>query len=156
MKTKRQKGFTMAELMLGIAAGSIVLLTSGTAVVTNQKFWNNALEKVNLQQDASYAMQGISRTIRAAKSAKLEYIENYGEAITIQRDSDWIRYFHSPATNELKFMIEGGQPQNLLNDNVESLYFTVAANRINIDLRLRKGHLEDHFVSTVTIRNYGE
>jgi hypothetical protein len=53
-------------------------------------------------------------------------------------------------------MIEGGQPQNLLDGNVESLYFTVAANRINIDLRLRKGNLEDHFVSTVTIRNYGE
>jgi len=152
MKTKVQKGFTLVGLMIGIVAGIIVLLAAGTILVTGQTFWNEAWEKASLQRDASYAMLRISHSIKAGRSAR---IEGDGKAIKIYREADWIRFFLDEGSNNLKCEIEGAEPQPIVNDNVEDLEFSIEANKIRISLKLKKGNLQNHLVSTVMVRNYG-
>ena len=151
MKTNVQKGFTLVEVLMAAAIGAIVLIASGTVLVGGHTFWNRAWEKANLQRDASYAMLRISRSIKAGTSAQ---VEGEGKAIRISREAGWIRFSSSPGTSDLKCQIEGG-PEIVINDNVEYLQFNLEDNKVTIDLRLNDDNSQNHFVTTVMMRNYG-
>ena len=151
MKTKKQKGFTLIELVISIIAGLIVLLAAGTALLAGHRVLNEAWGKVNIQRDASYAMLKINHSIRAAKSVE---VESDAKAIKIYREADWIRFFLDEESNDLKCEIEGEELQTVVNGNVEDLEFTKEANRVRIGLKLKKGNFQNHFVSTVMMRNY--
>ena len=153
MKTKGPKGFTLIEILIVIAIGAILLSAIGVVLVSGHIFLNRAWKSVGLQRDASYAMLRMSHSIKAGRSAELE---NYGKGIKIYRETDWIRYFLEDGSKDLKCEIEGGQPQIVVNGNVEDLGFTLEAYKIGIDLTLKKDNLQNHFVSTVMMRNYGE
>ena len=152
MKTKVQKGLTLVELIIASVAGVIVILAAGTVLVSVHRFWYTAWERVNLQRDASYAMLRIGRSVRAGISAELE---NDGKAIKIHREANWIKFFLDEGSNDLKCEVEGVGIHTIIDDNVEDLVFTVEADKINIDLKLKKDNLQNHFTSSVTIRNYG-
>jgi len=152
MKTKTQKGFTLVEVMIGIAAGVILLLAAGTALVGGQRFWSNAWAKANLQRDASYAMLRISRSAKEGISAQLD---NEGKLLRIYREAGWITFYSPQGTNDLNCQIEGQDPQTIINGNVENVTFTLQDKLIGIDLRLTKDNSQTRFVSTVMMRNYG-
>ena len=152
MKTKTQKGFTLVEVMIGIAAGVILLLAAGTALVGGQTFWSNAWAKANLQRDASYAMLRISRSAKEGISAQLD---NEGKLLRIYREAGWITFYSPQGTNDLNCQIEGQDPQTIINGNVENVTFTLQDKLIGIDLRLTKDNSQTRFVSTVMMRNYG-
>ena len=152
MKTKTQKGFTLVEVMIGIAAGAIVLLAAGTALVAGQTFWSNAWTKANLQRDASYAMLRISRLAKEGISAQLD---NDGKLLRIYREAGWITFYSPQGTNDLNCQIEGQDPQTIINGNVENITFTLQGKLLGIDLRLTKDNSQTRFVSTVMMRNYG-
>ena len=153
MKANVQKGLTLIEVLIAMVAGTIVVLAAGTALVSGHTFWNQSWEKANLQRDASYVMLRISHSIKAGKSAELE---SDGKAIKIYRDAGWIRFFLDEGSGDLKCEIEGEEPQTVVKDNIEDLEFTVEANKIEIDLKLKKDNFQNHFISTVVMRNYGE
>ena len=158
MKTKTQKGFTLVEVMVGTVAGAIVLLAAGTALVAGQTFWNKAWAKANLQRDASYAVLRISRSIRAGNSAT---VEDDGTALRIYTEGGWIRFSAVPDTKGLRldYGNKGSETihsfETILNGNLEDLEFTVEANRVGIDLKVKKDNLQNDFLSTVMMRNYG-
>lgn len=152
MKTNVQKGFTLVEVIMAAVIGAIVILASGTVLVTSHTFLDRGIEKANLQRDASYAMLRISRSIKAGRSAELE---SDGKAIKIYRDADWIRFFLDENSSDLKCEIEGEEPQSVITDNVEDLQFNLEGNKVTIDLRLNDDNSQNHFVLTVMMRNYG-
>lgn len=151
MKTKRQKGYTVIELLIVTAISTIVLSAIGTVIVSGHAFYNQASEIVELQRDASYAMNRISYSIKVGRAAELE---SEGHAIKIYRQTDWIRYFLE--NGDLKCEVEGGQPKVVVQGNVENLGFTLQASKVRIDLALAKDNIQNNFASTVSMRNYGE
>lgn len=153
MKVKREKGFTLIELATAIPAALIVLIASGTVLVTSQNFWNNSWEKTNLQRDASYAMLKMNHHIKAGTSAETE---NDCKAIKIYKDANWIRFFLEQESKDLKCEIEGRQPETIISGNVKELQFSIDSNKVRINLTLKKDGLETHLVSEVMIRNYGK
>jgi len=152
MKTKTQKGFTLVEVMIGIAAGAILLLAGGTALVGGQRFWSNALIKANLQRDASYAMLRISRSFKEGISAQLD---DYGRILRIHRKAGWIEFYSPQGTNDLYCQIEGQDPQTIISGGVENVTYTLQNKLLRIDVWLKKDNSQIHYVSTVMMRNYG-
>lgn len=153
MNTHRHKGLTLIELMTSMATGMIVLLAAGSILVAGNRYWEQAWDKINLQRDASYIMHNISRSIRSAKSVELE---DDGKAIKIYRNVDWIRISFDEENNAVNYEIADGVPRPLVLDHIEAMEFTVNANRVGISLKLQKDNFQNHFVSTVMMRNFGE
>ena len=157
MKRKVQKGFTLIELTIAMLTGAIVILAAGMILFYGQKSWNITWKRVNLQRDTSYAMQRISRPIKAGSSAQ---IEGSGEGLRIYNDKEgsWRRFFVQPASNNLMLKSEivgGNTTETILDDTVEALQFNVTGTTVSIVLKLREDNLQTHFVSTVMMRNYG-
>ncbi len=157
MKRKVQKGFTLIELTIAMLTGAIVILAAGMILFYGQKSWNSTWKRVNLQRDTSYAMQRMSRPIKAGSSAQ---IEGSGEGLRIYNDKEgsWRRFFVQPASNNLMLKSEivgGNTTETILDDTVEALQFNVTGTTVSIELKLREDNLQTHFVSTVMMRNYG-
>ena len=158
MKRKGQKGFTIIELVIAIIAGIIVIVAAGMMLFYGQKSWNNTWKRVNLQRDASYAMQRMSRAVKAGTSAR---VEGNGVGLRIYNDIEgvWRRFFVQPAANSLmlKTAIVGETiSETVLNGKVQDLQFNVTGTTVRIELKLREDNLQTHFVSTLMMRNYGQ
>jgi len=153
MKIKKQKGFTLIELATAISVTLIMVVSTATVLTTSQDFWNSSWRKTNLQRDASYAMLKMSRHIKAGTSAETE---NVGKAIRIYKDAGWMRFFLEQESNDLKCELKEQTPETIISGSVEELEFEVDSNKVRINLVLKEGNLETHFVSEVMIRNYGK
>jgi len=158
MKRKGQKGFTLIELGIAIIAGTIVIIAAGLMVFYGQKYWNSTWKRVNLQRDASYAMQKMNRAIKAGTSARLE---GNGIGLRIYNDIEgvWRRFFTQPAANNLMLktgIVGGNISETVLDGKVEALQFNITGTTVRIELKLREDNLQTHFVSTVMMRNYGQ
>jgi len=159
MKRKGQKGFTLIELTIAMFTGTIVIVAAGSILFYGQKSWNNTCKRVNLQRDASYAMQRMSRAIKAGTSAK---VEGNGIGIRVYNDIEgvWRRFFVQPAAQNLMLKTaivgESISDENILDGKVEVLQFNVTGTTVSIELKLREDNLQTHFVSTVMMRNYGQ
>lgn len=159
MKRKVQKGFTLIELMISMFTSTIVIVAAGSILFYGQKSWNNTWQRVNLQRDASYAMQRMSRAVKAGTSAK---VEGNGIGLRVYNDIEgsWRRFFVQSAANSimLKTAIVGESisDETILDGKVEVLQFNVTGTTVRIELKLREDNLQTHFVSTVMMRNYGQ
>jgi prepilin-type N-terminal cleavage/methylation domain-containing protein len=155
MKRKGQKGFTLIELIIAMFTSTIVIVAAGSILFYGQKSWNNTLKRVNLQRDASYAMQRMSHSVKAGISAQ---VEASGKGLKIFNKGGWMRFFLSPATDKFTLKGEAGETNfvTILDDNVEDLQFNVTGTTVRIELKLREDNLQTHFVSTVMMRNYGQ
>ena len=158
MKRKGQKGFTLIELMSATIISAVVIIASGSILFYGQKSWNNTLEKVYLQREASYAMMRMTRPIKAGTSAQ---VEDNGKGLRVYNDleGNWRRFFVQTADEELMLETEivgASTSETILDDNVEDLEFNVTGTTVSIELKLRKDNLQTHFVSTVMMRNYAQ
>jgi len=150
MKTKRQKGYTVVEILMVTAISAIVISAIGTVIVSGHVSYRQASEIVEVQRDASLAMNRMSHSIQAGMAAELE---SDGHAIKIYRQTDWIRYFVE--SGDLKCEVEGGQPQVVVQGNIEALGFTLQASKVVINLTFTQNNVQNTFVSTIIMRNYG-
>jgi Tfp pilus assembly protein FimT len=151
IKPKSQKGLTLVELVIAIAAGVILILAVGIILFIGQTFWNQAWKKVNLQRDASYAMLRMSRSIKAGTAAE---VLDDGKTVIIYRNGDDIRFWWVEGQRDLRSQITG-KPETIINNQVETLQFSVDGNKVTIDLKLKEDDARTYLVSTVTMRNYG-
>ncbi len=159
MKRKGQKGFTLIELLIAMFASTIVIIAAGSMLFYCQRSWNNICKRVNLQRDASYAMQRMSHAVKAGTSAK---VEGDGVGLRVYNDIEgvWRRFFVQTAANNLMLKTaivgESISDENILDGKVEDLQFNVTGTTVRIELKLREDNLQTHFVSTVMMRNYGQ
>lgn len=61
---KKEKGFTIVELMVGIIITSVLVLTIGSMLFYTYVSWFKNCDAVELQRDATIAMDMIARSIR--------------------------------------------------------------------------------------------
>lgn len=159
MERKGQKGFTLIELIIAMFTSTIVIVAAGSILFYGQKSWNSTWKRVNLQRDASYAMQRMTRPIKAGTSAR---VEGNGKGLRIYNDIEgrWRRFFVQPAAKNLMLKTaivgESISGETILDGKVEDLQFNVIGTTVRIELKLREDNLQTHFVSTVMMRNYGQ
>ena len=155
MKRKRQKGFTLIELVIAMFTSAIVIVAAGMILFFGQKTWNSTWDRTNLQRDASYALLRMTRDIQAGASAQ---VESNGQDLKIFKGGDWVRYFAASEASKLALKSEtgGGSSETIIEDNLEAVQFNVKGNTVTIDLKLKEYNLETHFASTVMMRNYGQ
>jgi Tfp pilus assembly protein PilE len=150
-KTKSRSGLTLIELVIAIAASTIVILATGIIIIFGQTSWNQTWKRVNLQRDASYAMQWMSQSIQRATSATADV--NVLSLSTT--DGNNIIFTYVEDTNNLRFQIGARTPQTIINGTVKDLQFGKVGNTITIDLRLENDDVQTRLVSTVMMRNAG-
>jgi prepilin-type N-terminal cleavage/methylation domain-containing protein len=153
-KVTNRAGLTLIELVVAMSAGCIVFLATAAMLFFGQKSLNHGWQQANLQRDASYAMLKIRQSIRCGNKADLE---GDGEGLKIYHNATWIRFWFVPAQNNLQYQLEGEQEQILLDGVVENATFEVDPNThrtVTVDLELRNGNCEAHFLSTAMMRNY--
>jgi Tfp pilus assembly protein PilW len=155
MKRKRQKGFTLIELIVTTFTGVIVIVAAGMILFFGQKTWNSTWDRTNLQRDASYAMLRMTRHIKAGASAQ---VEDGGKSLRIYNGDDWVKFFTASGAEmlALKSATGDGSSETIIDDNMEAVQFNVTGNMVTIDLKLKEYNLETHFASTVMMRNYGQ
>ena len=160
MKRKRQKGFTLIELIITTFTGSIVIVAAGMILFFGQKTWNSNWDRTNLQRDASFAMLRMTRDIKAGASAQ---VESNGDGLKIFNGGDWVRFFTVSGAKMLTLKRETGGTSyqsalsgTVVEDNVEALKFNVTGSTVTIDLKMKDYNLDTHFASTVMMRNYGQ
>ena len=153
VRAKKQNGFALIEVVIAMGISLIVLLAVGAVLASSHTRWNDTWGKVNLQQDASYVMHELSKTIKDAASAT---VENNGKKIQIyDTDGNWVKYIFKSNIDTLKYRIQGQSIQTLIDGYVEDLRFSVDDNKVGIDLTLKIDDEEVHLDSTVQMRNYG-
>ncbi len=96
------------------------------------------------------------RITRPIKSGRFAELKDGGDTLKIYRETDWINFSIDRADNNLNCTVEGANARTILKDIVEDLQFSITGNTVRIELRLREGNLQTHFVSTVMMRNYGQ
>jgi len=155
MKRKRQKGFTLVELIIAMFTGTIVIVAAGMILFFGQRTWSNTWDRTNLQRDASYAMLRMVRDIKAGASAQEE---DSGNALKVFQGGDWVRYSTVSGGSMLALRREtgGGSSDTVIEDSVEAVQFNVTGNTVTIDFKMKKYNLETHLASTVMMRNYGQ
>ena len=147
---------TLVELLIVALLSLIVLLSVGSGLVAGNRYWNEAWKKVNLQRDASYALNIITHPLKEATKATVAEdddsvltIDNYsGGQVTFSLASD------TQQANRLQRQFAEANPQKIIG-NVEDLVFVVDGNRVRIFIRLRQDDIEVALASTVMMRNYG-
>ena len=151
MRNNNQPGFTIIELLMAMIAGSILIFAAGMLLSECQSSWNGAWTKVNLQRDASYAMQRISGIAKTAVSAE---IENSNKTVKIFRQDDWVRIFLDDQTGDLKYEIQGEQAQVFIEENVLAIFFEIEGTTLKVDLKLLKDNQQAHYTSSIMMRNF--
>jgi Tfp pilus assembly protein PilW len=153
VRAQKQDGFVLIEVVIAMGISLFVLLAVGGVLAASHTRWNNAWGKVNLQQDGSYVMHELSKTIKEAASAT---VENNGKKITIyDTNGNWVRYIFNRSNKQFRYRIQGQSTQILVDGTVEDLRFNVEDNKVEIDLTLKIDDQEVHLDSTVQMRNYG-
>jgi Tfp pilus assembly protein PilW len=152
-RAKKQDGFVLIEVVIAMGISLFVLLAVGGVLAASHTRWNNTWGKVNLQQDGSYVMHELSKTIKEAASAT---VENNGKKIQIyDTDGSWVKYIFNRSNKQLRYRIQGRSIQILVDGTVEDLRFNVEDNKVEIDLTMKIDDQEVHLDSTVQMRNYG-
>jgi hypothetical protein len=152
---KTRIGLTLVEIIVALAAASIVILATAIILIFGQRSLDHEWRQANLQRDASYAMLKMKRSIRSATKAELE---EYGSVVKIYRNSGWIKYKFVPGQKDLLYQLEGKEGQILLDGVVESATFGIdsaAHNTVTVGLKLKNSESETQISSTIMMRNYG-
>ena len=87
MINKKHSGFTLIELMISIIISSILALTAGIMIYYSYETWNKSKIAVELQRDATFAMDILSRNIRPSNHSD---IQTSGSTITIGNKSFYL------------------------------------------------------------------
>lgn len=153
-KTKNRAGFTLVELIIALAAACIVLSATAIILIFGQRSLSHEWQQVNLQRDASFAMQKMKQSIRSATKAQLE---NDGNGLRIYNDAGWIKFWCVSGQKNLLYQLKDEDPQTLLDGTVKSATFVIggAANTVTIDLDVKSGDCETQITSTTMMRNFG-
>jgi len=141
-----QRGFTLIEVMITVVISSIVIFSIGTILFTMQNYWAWAATRLDLNRNASLAMDKLASEIRRGRADSVFVADSL-------RIGD--RYFKVDGDGNLIFF-DGSKPLTLIKGDVSSFSFNFAgpdSNAISVDLMLTDGNLHARFRSTIALRH---
>jgi len=145
----------MVEMLVALAAASIVILATAIIMVFGQQSYNRSWQQANLQRDAAYTMLRIKQSIRNATAAQLDEDEM---GIKIFRPTGWIRFRFEQGQNDLQYQLEGEEERTLLDGRVSGATFEIDASNhkvVTVGLELAKGCCTTKMTTSTLMRNFG-
>lgn len=150
IKKRKQDAFTLVELMAGMIVGLILALTLGTMLVNIFWAWRKNSDQVELQRDATFAMDMLSRAIRPASNFQISIPSS--STLNIGTTSFYVggtgsdSLFYDPDTTA------GGDEVELIRQRVTNLQFidNTPERSITITINLAEGS-ETLVISQATI-----
>jgi prepilin-type N-terminal cleavage/methylation domain-containing protein len=152
---KKQFGLTLVEMLVALAAASIVILATAIIMVFGQQSYNRSWQQANLQRDAAYTMLRIKQSVRNATSAQLDEDEL---GIKIFRPTGWIIFRYEPEQHDLRYQLEGEEERTLLDDKVSDATFEIDASNhkiVTVGIELSKGSCTTKITTSTLMRNFG-
>lgn len=117
-------GFTMIELIIVLAIIGVVMFMATNLIVFSIKSYNNDNTSWEIQQDARYAVQAITKDIRSAQYIELTNGTPY-ESTAILKPvlliDKKIWYYQKSGTDKLYRYKDGGE--NIVMQNLNSISF---------------------------------
>jgi hypothetical protein len=172
MKTKRTySGFSITELILAVAIGSILVLTIGTVMLDTQRGWMDSYSKVHggAATDAAVVKTAFDKVVR--KASRSGYYSNGPDDITVYYYDNWLtspepdkyaRFYRSQDEPTEMYVqhgdYEGGVQKNVLAEvlvasHVADLEFMPVSGGMQIKLALDDGRETTTMVSTAILHN---
>jgi type II secretory pathway pseudopilin PulG len=152
---KRRFGLTLMEILVALAAASIVILATAIILVFGQESYNRTWQQANLQRDAANTMLRIKQSIRNATSVQ---IDSDTLGIKIFRPTGWITFRYVAGQHNLQYQLEGEEERTLLSGTVSNATFstdTSSHKTVTVGLELTQGYCTAKMTSTTLMRNYG-
>lgn len=170
-KTQHYSGFTITEMVLTFAIGSILVLIIGVVMMDTQRGWMDSYAKVHggASADAMMAKTAFDRVIR--KASRSIYHFDAIDDITVYYYDNWLastdldRYarFYCSVDKPSEMYIQHGQleagtkkdvlAEVLLASNVVDLEFKPINGGIEMKLALDDGREETTIISTAILHN---
>ena len=146
-RKKDCRGFTIVELMLGMVIAAILVLTMAAILWASFSAWRKNSDAVEIQRDATFAMDMISRAIRPASASEIDSPtrqntqNNPAGILTINKKS-----FYRSVSYPYELMYDpdtsvAGNEEVLIRDRLDSLEFinNYPLKSITVTLNLTQG-----------------
>lgn len=131
MKTSRQSGFTLVELMVGLIAASILAVTAGLMLAQAYQGWIRAMAVADMERDAAVALHTLDVAVRGASNA----VPNAsGSTLTVDIPPYPSRVFSSSGTSPRGSLSYNGM--TLVNGRLVTFTNSVANGGITITMTL--------------------
>ncbi len=155
IKKKNRYGLTLIEMVIAIAAASVVLLATASILAFGEKSWDRGWQQATLQRDASFAMLTIKKALRSASQVT---IDASGNTITIfNPNGTSVQFWLEDGQDDLKYRYDDGTENMLLENIVDDVAFEMVpytSNAVRVTLELKDGPCEAALSSSTLMRNY--
>lgn len=144
-----KKGFTAVELMVAMVSGSVLAITAGTMLFYGYLGWQRNLVNTEVQRDATFAMDFISRAIRpaiatnvVAGGSTIKITQTNGVEVTIFKQVNDLVHMSSTNTTVL------------INGRLQVFTVGVVSNQgITVDMQVQEGEASTQVNSFYAFRN---
>lgn len=148
MKTTDRSGFTVVELMAGLVATAILILTVGALMWFSAANWRQGNTAVNLRRDAAFAMQLMAR---AARSSSLTNITVGSGSLIIPPTQ-----FLQSSNSQLIYIPNTGAPGNqmvVIKSGLDLFQSATTNGTLSVHLRLKANNVLADLQATYDCRN---
>jgi len=146
-----QRGLTLIELMLAIFITAFLLVAMGVIYTQTAEAWREGKEKLDIQQEATFALEQIARDVRASRSV-------------VVASPDDIRCYDSAGTETARYTLDTSGAVNYIHRDSNPLVsvqctllgFALSADEgtVDISLELQDAQGNKTLVSSkTTLRN---
>lgn len=157
IRTDRKIGFTLTELLVGIIAVSILLLTVGAILVGPIRAMRTNEEYARIRRDIGYAMAVMGREVRAASFSGISVNSNV-LAIPANEVRPQVTGFQKTG-DSLEYLIGGSKSEDLILNGVHQFSVTrvdvnnVQGVRVRLEIRNDDGSISIQHESFIHARN---
>lgn len=148
-------GFTLVELMVAAAAGSVLALTAGFLLFIASSILVRTSDHQGMQRDATFAMDIIERAAQSSKGSEISIASGQMTLATNHVRAATSR-FYSDSQGNLIYdpnLSVGGNEVKVVTGRLTAFSATVVSNRLWVILGLREDTKSMTLTNCVTFRN---
>lgn len=151
---KKKKGFTLIELI----AAMFIMAILGSLILSLFTSSNRMLIESNsstiLQDEGRIVLDAIENDLKVAKKESIKKLADPKKGVSFEDKSGNLYAYEFDAANKtIKKTKDSGIEISTPTKNAESFDITYASNQYTIKMKLKKGNVEEEFISVIAPRN---
>jgi len=150
MYTRRQTGFTLVELTVGMLYASVLALTMGVLLYFNYKGLTQLQSVADMQRDGALAMNTMTRVIRDGSATNMSWVGGYSYLVV--KTTNNVEGWRFAMTNSrLVSAVSGGSTMDLVRQGVTGFVCSLTPSSVVVRLNLTESPLNAGMNLTNTI-----